>query len=182
MDGRLRGARCNSSCGLALPVTREELDAIYRQYGVLVLGRCRRWLGPGPEAEDALQEIFMRAQRYGRSFKGGSRLAWLYTIADRHCLDRLDLARRRPLAQDGEPDATAGSETPAHDQRILVAGVLRATREEIRKTAILYFVDEMSQEEVAERTGVTRRTVQNRLEKFRKDARRALSRDRRSFE
>lgn len=161
---------------VALYVTRDELEAIYRQYGALVLGRCRRWLGAGPEAEDAMQEIFLRAQRYGHSFKGGSRLAWLYTIADRHCLDRLDAQRRRPVATEAEPKETEGM-TPEHESRLLVAGVLRAAKPEIRETAILYFVDEMSQEEVADRTRVTRRTVQNRLDKFRHDARRALQRD-----
>jgi RNA polymerase sigma-70 factor, ECF subfamily len=58
---------------------------------------CYRMLGSREESEDLVQETFLRAWRWRRSFRGGSsRRAWLYRIATNACLDAL---RRRPRRQ-----------------------------------------------------------------------------------
>jgi DNA-directed RNA polymerase specialized sigma24 family protein len=50
----------------------------YRQYGFLVLRRCRRILRDEAAGEDALQEVFVRLMRYGRAFqKAESKVLWL---------------------------------------------------------------------------------------------------------
>ncbi len=54
---------------------------------------CYRMLASFDEAEDAVQEAFLRAWRAQREFDGSSVRAWLYRIATNVCLDAL---RRRP--------------------------------------------------------------------------------------
>jgi RNA polymerase sigma-70 factor (TIGR02960 family) len=57
---------------------------------------CYRMLGSFEEAEDLVQETFLRAWRKRESFEGGPRFrAWLYRIATNASLDAIKLRSRR---------------------------------------------------------------------------------------
>lgn len=65
---------------------------------------CYRMLGSFDEAEDALQDAFLRAWKARESFGGGEGLrAWLYKIATNVCLDQLRAKKRRPPTQGEVP-------------------------------------------------------------------------------
>jgi RNA polymerase sigma-70 factor, ECF subfamily len=67
---------------------------------------CYRMLGSFDEAEDLVQEVFLRAWRRRDGFEGRSSLrTWLYRIATNACLDRLKSVSRHPVvrAAGGEP-------------------------------------------------------------------------------
>jgi RNA polymerase sigma-70 factor (ECF subfamily) len=77
------------------------------QYRVELTGYCYRMLGSA-DAEDAVQETFIRAWRGIEQFEGRSALrSWLYRIATNVCLDILDSRKRRARPMDlgpaGEP-------------------------------------------------------------------------------
>jgi len=66
------------------------------QYRRELTGYCYRMLGSGYEAEDAVQEVMLRALRAGESFEGRSTVrSWLYRIATNVCLDQLRGRNRR---------------------------------------------------------------------------------------
>ena len=91
-----------SSTTLA-PSLAEQLEA----YRVELTGYCYRMLG-SVDAEDAVQETFIRAWRAYERFEGRSALrSWLYRIATNVCYDMLESRKRRARPMDlgpaGEP-------------------------------------------------------------------------------
>jgi RNA polymerase sigma-70 factor (ECF subfamily) len=73
---------------------------------------CRRLLRSDHDAEDALQEVLLRAWRALGRYEGRASLrSWLYRIATNVCLNEIDKRKRRPPSALEE----AGEETAAVD-------------------------------------------------------------------
>jgi RNA polymerase sigma-70 factor, ECF subfamily len=69
-----------------------------------LIGYCYRMLGSPFEAEDAVQEAFLRAWRGFEHFEGRAALrSWLYRIATNVCLDMLKGRERRAVPMDFGP-------------------------------------------------------------------------------
>lgn len=70
-----------------------EFDALYHPQARRVLQTCRYLLGSPEEAEDAAQEVFLRArQRFEQYDRERPFASWILGVASHHCIDRL---RRR---------------------------------------------------------------------------------------
>ena len=89
-------------------LTRADLDERLEQHRVELTGYCYRMLGGAFEAEDAVQETFIRAWRSFEQFEGRSSFrSWLYRIATNVCLDMRGASQRRALPVDMSPAKSA---------------------------------------------------------------------------
>jgi RNA polymerase sigma-70 factor (ECF subfamily) len=146
-----------------------ELGALYQRYGFYVQQRCRLVLGNAVDAEDATQEVFMRVQKYHASLTAPVTLAWLYTIATRCCLDRVSRKGRelptepaRLVELDGRTSGAPGEA----DRRAVVSRLLAKVDTKARHIALLHHLEGWTQDEVAEQTGFSRKTVGKKLAQF----------------
>jgi RNA polymerase sigma-70 factor (ECF subfamily) len=74
----------------------EDFDDLVRRYRRELHVHCYRMLGSFDEAEDHVQEVFLRAWRSRDCFEGrSSPRTWLYRVATNACLDTLRRDARR---------------------------------------------------------------------------------------
>src|SRR3954467_6102397 len=76
----------------------DDFPTLTQRYQRELLAHCYRMSGSVHEAEDLVQETFLRAWRASASFEGRSSVrTWLYRIATNVCLTNLENKPRRPL-------------------------------------------------------------------------------------
>ncbi|MEU8975525.1 SigE family RNA polymerase sigma factor [Streptomyces monashensis] len=150
-------------------MTEDEFDAFYAAAFPRLTGQLYAFTGDHGEAQDVVQEAFVRAWDRQRDFlTDGAPEAWVRTVAMRLAVSRwrrarrwLELVRRTPL-----PESTPGPESQhAHLTDLVTA--LRQLPQAQRMTLVLHHLCDLSVEQVASQTGAPVGTVKARLSRGR---------------
>ena len=178
-------------------MTEADIHSLYVKYGYFLFRRCLTYVGDEATAQDAVQEVFVRAMQAAGGFRGDADpKTWLCRISDHHCIDLLRRRRSRgELAgaagrvpdddTDDDSDGQRGRYRLIHNddqESVLTARRLMAAMDpHARRLAVLYFVDELTQDEMAAELRLSRRTIGKQLNKLVARARALLAERKRAI-
>jgi RNA polymerase sigma factor (sigma-70 family) len=164
-DGRLSDAELLES--FRCHHDGDAFRVLVQRHGPMVLGVCRRALGPGPDCEDAFQATFLVLVRKAKRIRRPELLGnWLFGAARRIALKAKarsirDAQRRRPL---DEQVASPVCDTIRHDDasQIIDDAVARLPAK-YRIPIVLCYLQGQSQADAATRLGCAVSTVSTRI-------------------
>ena len=134
-----------------------------------------RWLtGNDHDAEDVVQESYLRALKFFSGFRGGSSRPWLLTIVRNTCYTWMRRNRMEESGVELDEDIYVDSNSSSPEAILLAAArgdlVRRALEElpaEFREIVILRELEGLSYKEIAEVTAIPVGTVMSRLARAR---------------
>ena len=134
-------------------------DVIVERHRRSVYQLCYRFVGNHEDASDLSQDVFLRAYRGLKNFRGQSTLAtWLYRIGVNVCLNRVSV--KAPVSEPIEADQHIDVKSESPSERVLReerAGRVRAAiarlPEKQRAALILRMYHDMSHQEIADTVG-----------------------------
>ena len=141
---------------------REEFTSFYAASFPRLVGQLYAMTGDQAEAQDAVQEAFVRAwAHHGKIDRAGAPEAWVRVTAWRIAASRWRRTRqsRRLMLLTARPESTAG---PTPD-RVAFADALRRVPAEQRRALVLFHLADLTVEQIAAETGVPPGTVKARL-------------------
>ena len=160
---------------------RDRYAELVRKYEVRVRAHCFLMLSNAAEAEDAAQEVFIKAYQSLTSFHAKAAFStWVYRITANHCLDVLRKRQRRKTEswdalreKDGEkaeallasdPDPEFPNETAE-----ILARLLSGLPEKSREILVLRELQSLTYEEIAKVLNCTLDAVKSRLKRARQE-------------
>ncbi len=158
-------------------------ERLYQLHSTRMKSLARNLLGSRQDAEDAVQETFLKIHRSITGFRGQSSFAtWVYRILMNSCYDlRRSRSRRQEVAEDDlDPAALAVSRRAAPATanpplRIaLERSLARLTRHQ-REVFLLYEVEGFAHAEIGGILGISEAASKNTLFQAKKNLRRILS-------
>ena len=150
--------------------SRVDVEALYRRYGDMVYGRCRRLLGNEADAAETCQEVFLKLHRYRDGFRGdASPTTYLFKITTTTCLNKLRSRRRRPEDTVEEPIVVPHEDTMLSHVHLrdLASRITDLADEGTRECLVYHYVDGMTHAEIAEMLGMSVSGVRKRIRVFR---------------
>jgi RNA polymerase sigma factor (sigma-70 family) len=149
-----------------------DTEAYYRQYGPMVLRRCRQMLRNEDQARDAMHDVFVQLLRHADRLDHEAPSSLLFRVATNVCLNCIRTRKRRPETPDDEllaHLAEAGDPSAQSTARTILDRLFRTHHESTRTIAVLHLYDGMTLDEVAAEVGMSVSGVRKRLRKLRSD-------------
>lgn len=152
---------------------------LIRRHQPTALASAYRLLARWDQAEDVVQEAFLRVHRAASSYTASAAFTtWLYRIIVNLCQD--SFRKRRSVAEPQDELANGRSHEPAQtveesERTEAVRRAIAALPERQRIAVVLHRYDGLSHEQIAEVTGWTRSAVESCLVRAYAQLRESLS-------
>jgi RNA polymerase sigma-70 factor (ECF subfamily) len=160
-------------------------EVLYARHARRVAGLCRRLLGPCPEVEEAVNEVFLKMSRSLPRLDAGRPLSpWLLATASHHCLN---LLRRRGLERahfaEAPPEVDGGAATAelaplarmeGREQVAQLERAMDALADRHRVVLVLRYQRELSYQQIADELGVTKQNAAVLLHRAKRALRSAM--------
>lgn len=154
-----------------------EFGAIYEEHSQAIFYLALRMLGNPEKAEDAAHDVFLKAFRAMKEFRGDANVrTWLYRITINHCRNLTQTWHQRHVFSNADEavwETTAHEESPLRVLEIKELGeriqrTLDALPEEYRLLLLLVADEKLSYEEIGALTEQTADAVRGKLHRARK--------------
>jgi len=155
-------------------------EHLYERHGPRMKSIAANLLGNLADAEDAVQDCFLKVYRGAASFRGASRLStWIYRVLVNSCYDMLRKRRRYPVEARSEGETSVSSREPVtpafdHPLRVSLEACVKDLEPRRRAAFLLFEVEGFTHREVGDILGVPEGTSKTLLFEARRELQRRL--------
>ncbi|MFM7839237.1 MAG: RNA polymerase sigma factor [Chitinophagaceae bacterium] len=147
-----------------------------QRYSALLFGVCLHYVKNEEDARDLVQQVFVKVIGELPKYRVTYFKAWLYQIARNECLMKLRNQKGKIPAVLQEEELNAGEETEAEDNRqekerqlLLLEESLEELNAEQKQCLSLFYLEQLSYQEIAEATGLSLLQVKSHLQNGRRN-------------
>lgn len=158
----------------------EAFSELVRRHERVVYNLAFRFMREGTAAEDMAQEAFLKAFRMLKGFRGDCEFStWMYRVTCSVCLTELSRRKKRSEVE-LNLDAANASVEPEHEAADF-AGIIRncvqKLPEKYERIITLYYLRELSYEEIAAKLDIPMGTLKTWMHRARKSLRRIVEQE-----
>ena len=156
----------------------EWIGMLLERYTLLLLGVCMKYLKSEAEAKDAVQQVFLKVlTEVTKKYEITYFKSWLYMVAKNHCLMKLRGQQGKYVTEIRDHHAPAAGAEEKDDilqneqTFVYLEEALQELNEEQRQCVILFYLQKLSYQQVADKTGYSMLQVKSYIQNGKRNLR-----------
>ena len=152
------------------------IGMLFDRYGSMTYGVCLKYFKNEADSQDATVKIFEKILEDLKRMKVTHFKSWLYRVAQNHCLMELRKKKPHSTSIDDLEHMLAEEVSPNkyHEREIRLSALDKALHElkpDQKKCVMLFYIDELSYKEVADKTGFSLKEVKSHIQNGKRNLR-----------
>lgn len=145
------------------------IGMLFDRYGAMTYGLCLKYFKNEADSQDATVKIFEKLLEDLKRMKVTHFKSWLYRVTQNHCLMELRKKKIHSTSIDEIEHSLAEDISPVkyHEREIRLSALDKALHDlkpDQKKCVMLFYIDELSYKEVAEKTGLSLNEVKSHIQ------------------
>jgi RNA polymerase sigma-70 factor (ECF subfamily) len=145
------------------------IGILLERYTLLLFGVCMKYLKDEHEAQDSVQQIFLKVLTEVGRYRIDYFKSWLYMVAKNHCLMKLRAANGKilkELSDDVIPDSQSDRHELLENERTyaLLEEAMNDLSPEQRQCVTLFYLQKKSYSQISEETGFNAMQVKSYIQ------------------